>query len=413
MLGTPRRTIDRRGRSARPGNDPAPRLPQPLPQQRQERERQRDRSFAAKVFIPKGTTALALAKKGLFESTSIPKDQLKEGAVTDAAVIQGQVALNDIYPGQQLTATDFGVTATSSALSGSADLLGAGRTTGTWRALAINLDAISRHHPADADRRPRRRLRPTGGKIGLLMQNVLVLQAPNQAAIGHDARRPRQLTSCGFRRSSQRRFAFAADNGSIWFALRPQKFCEARRLRVRHQPQPLPDRLNNVGRSPHQSARLARQRHRRGRRARGAAARSRDPDRRLPARSRGELVDAAGNGDRSSRHRLLGLLRACALPDRRHGPGAPGARRSSCFRMSSPDGFLSRLFEMGADDVVRLPESPERVRFTLQKVVARRRATRLAGRRRTRLDDLRARPERRDRQDGDGFEPRGGAGDVR
>jgi pilus assembly protein CpaE len=42
--------------------------------------------------------------------------------------------------------------------------------------------------------------------------------------------------------------------------------------------------------------------------------------------------------------------------------------------LSSPDGFLSRLFEMGADDVVRLPESPERVRFTLQKVVARRRA---------------------------------------
>jgi pilus assembly protein CpaE len=43
--------------------------------------------------------------------------------------------------------------------------------------------------------------------------------------------------------------------------------------------------------------------------------------------------------------------------------------------MASPDGFLSRLFEVGADDVVRLPESPERVRFTLQKVVARRRAT--------------------------------------
>src|SRR4051812_20059854 len=41
---------------------------------------------------------------------------------------------------------------------------------------------------------------------------------------------------------------------------------------------------------------------------------------------------------------------------------------------SSPDGFLSRLFEMGADDVIRLPEAPERVRFTLQKVVARRRA---------------------------------------
>ena len=45
---------------------------------------------------------------------------------------------------------------------------------------------------------------------------------------------------------------------------------------------------------------------------------------------------------------------------------------------SSPDGFLSRLFEMGADDVVRLPEAPERVRFTLQKVVARRRAAAVA-----------------------------------
>jgi pilus assembly protein CpaE len=46
---------------------------------------------------------------------------------------------------------------------------------------------------------------------------------------------------------------------------------------------------------------------------------------------------------------------------------------------SSPDGFLSRLFEVGADDVVRLPEAPERVRFTLQKVVARRRAVAAAG----------------------------------
>ncbi len=47
--------------------------------------------------------------------------------------------------------------------------------------------------------------------------------------------------------------------------------------------------------------------------------------------------------------------------------------------LSSPDGFLGRLFEMGADDVVSLPEAPERVRFTLQKVVARRHAAGAAG----------------------------------
>src|ERR671937_2920725 len=38
------------------------------------------------------------------------------------------------------------------------------------------------------------------------------------------------------------------------------------------------------------------------------------------------------------------------------------------------DGFLRRLFEVGADDVVRLPETPEHVNFALQKVLARKRA---------------------------------------
>src|SRR5690348_2766394 len=83
--------------------------------------------LSAKVFIPAGTTAEAMAKKNLFEVAAIPKNQLKEGAVTDAAAIHGQVALSDIYPGQQLVATDFGTTATSSALSGSPELLGEGR----------------------------------------------------------------------------------------------------------------------------------------------------------------------------------------------------------------------------------------------------------------------------------------------
>jgi pilus assembly protein CpaE len=35
------------------------------------------------------------------------------------------------------------------------------------------------------------------------------------------------------------------------------------------------------------------------------------------------------------------------------------------------NGFVRRLFEAGADDIVLLPESPDRVRFTLQKAIAR------------------------------------------
>jgi pilus assembly protein CpaE len=59
----------------------------------------------------------------------------------------------------------------------------------------------------------------------------------------------------------------------------------------------------------------------------------------------------------------------------RERPGMPVVVLS----VSSPNGFLSRIFEVGADDIVHLPESPERVRFTLQKVVARRRAATTAG----------------------------------
>src|SRR5580765_2841385 len=68
--------------------------------------------------------------------------------------------------------------------------------------------------------------------------------------------------------------------------------------------------------------------------------------------------------------RALSLIGATA----REHPGMPIVVLSQ----SAPDGFLSRLFEMGADDVVRLPEAPERVKFTLQKVVARQRAAAVA-----------------------------------
>jgi pilus assembly protein CpaE len=37
----------------------------------------------------------------------------------------------------------------------------------------------------------------------------------------------------------------------------------------------------------------------------------------------------------------------------------------------TPNGFVRRAFEAGADDIVNLPESPDRVRFTLEKAVAR------------------------------------------
>ena len=46
--------------------------------------------------------------------------------------------------------------------------------------------------------------------------------------------------------------------------------------------------------------------------------------------------------------------------------------------MGSPNGFLRRVFESGADDILTLPEDPEHVAFTLMKAVARRQGAAVA-----------------------------------
>ena len=46
--------------------------------------------------------------------------------------------------------------------------------------------------------------------------------------------------------------------------------------------------------------------------------------------------------------------------------------------VGSPNGFVRRVFESGADDIITLPESPERVSFTLMKAIARRQGAAIA-----------------------------------
>jgi pilus assembly protein CpaE len=41
------------------------------------------------------------------------------------------------------------------------------------------------------------------------------------------------------------------------------------------------------------------------------------------------------------------------------------------FGHGSPNGFVNRVFQVGADDVLVLPQDPEAVRFTLEKAIAR------------------------------------------
>jgi Flp pilus assembly protein CpaB len=178
--------------------------------------------LTAKQFIPKGTSALDAARRGLYVTSSVPKDRLVDGAISDAAAIHGQEALDDIYPDTQLTVAQWGSSVAAGALSGSPDLLGSGRTQGTWRAMAVNLDDTHGLIPQTQ----------TGDHVDvyvyqdnttkLLMTDMLILAAPNQTPSGTTAavsanyilRVPSALV---------RKLTRADEAGKLWFALRPQK----------------------------------------------------------------------------------------------------------------------------------------------------------------------------------------------
>src|SRR6266545_4533427 len=65
--------------------------------------------IVAKELIHKGTSGDIVGNDKLFQTSSIAKDQVRNGALTDPAALHGRVAANDIFPGQQLTVEDFQV----------------------------------------------------------------------------------------------------------------------------------------------------------------------------------------------------------------------------------------------------------------------------------------------------------------
>ncbi len=59
-------------------------------------------------MIQKGTPGGVIGSTAQYQVTSIPKNQVKTGAFVDPGTLTGKYALTDIFPGQQLTASDFG-----------------------------------------------------------------------------------------------------------------------------------------------------------------------------------------------------------------------------------------------------------------------------------------------------------------
>lgn len=178
--------------------------------------------LVAKSLIEKGTSGSIIGSSELFQTTDMPKSELKEGAVTDSAALRGRVAVDDIYPGQQLTTADFTATTSDAVRT---------KITENDRAIAIPLD--SAHgligHIEAGDRVDVlagfnvERVDATRPVLKMIMQDVRVLEAPSETEAGAGAaggKTGNVVLSLTDRQAAD--LAFASDNGKVWVVLRPK-----------------------------------------------------------------------------------------------------------------------------------------------------------------------------------------------
>jgi Flp pilus assembly protein CpaB len=178
--------------------------------------------LVANKLIEKGMPGDVVGLKGLFDSEEAPKNQVRDGAITDPSTLRGRIAAEDIYPGQQLTVADFGA---------SSQGIGA-KLAGANRAIALPLDSargmIGKVEAGDrVDVFASLLLRGATGAQGrpvlkVVAQNALVLEAPTQAASGVGATTQTANVVLRVNRNQAAEMAFAVDNGKVWVVLRPR-----------------------------------------------------------------------------------------------------------------------------------------------------------------------------------------------
>jgi len=162
--------------------------------------------LVAKNLIPKGTSGTVIAEKQLFQAATLAKDDLKVGAISDPAYLNGRVAVADIFPGQQITTADLSAGLTDAIPT---------QLTGLQRAVAISIGATQglTGYVASGDRVDvyYQVAGGAGTMLGLLAPNVLVMRAATPGApviIRADAPLAQKL-------------ALASTSGTLWFLLRP------------------------------------------------------------------------------------------------------------------------------------------------------------------------------------------------
>ena len=181
--------------------------------------------LVAKQAIPKGTSGSTVASKALFTAATIREGQLRDGALSDPASLQGRVATREIYEGSQLTAEDFSASAGSVAST----------LTDRQRVLSIPLDtAHGLIGTVDAGNRVdvyagfnvipvRADGTPTSGGQSRPMLRLIMSDIPVVEVVGGGSGLGSRLSDVSLKVNDEQaaKLAFASDNGKIWLSLRP------------------------------------------------------------------------------------------------------------------------------------------------------------------------------------------------
>lgn len=159
--------------------------------------------LVAKQVIPKGTPGSLIGANSMYVPTTVPRKEVKIGAISDPALLVGRAAAVDILPGQQITATDIAAADTSLVKS---------QLVGDQRGISVSLDAV-RGSLAQVQAGDSVDIYiSAAGAIKLFRDNVKVLAMPGPEGGAITLRVPSRDAAD---------FAYAMDNTTLWFVVRP------------------------------------------------------------------------------------------------------------------------------------------------------------------------------------------------
>jgi hypothetical protein len=162
--------------------------------------------LVSKSLIPRGTSGTIIAQQTSYATNTFPRRDVKIGAISDPAYLNGRVAVTDILPGQQITTADFSLETTN---------LVSTKITGAQRGVSLPADALRMHNGTQIAAGDKLDLYiAVNGEYRLFVPAVKILATPVSGAAGG-------AYIVQVNTKDVPLMMVAADNTTLWGAIRP------------------------------------------------------------------------------------------------------------------------------------------------------------------------------------------------